>query len=177
MDESELVKWMRQVESRLRVLEGEPTSTAAQTQPVTPTLKWQQVSGLFCRRYEKARNLMWHYSPHVQALEDIAAWCNCQSGEAVKVAERLLDAFFADEYAKLRDYPPRLLASQCGRYYNPPAVALKDEPNEEAVNARRIRDRRMEDQRALEAKLDSHAQTASKPPALEELLAKIGRQM
>ena len=33
MDESELVKWMRQVESRLRVLEGEPASTAAQTQP------------------------------------------------------------------------------------------------------------------------------------------------
>ena len=123
MDEKELVQWMRVVDQRLARLEvqGDATPGAPDLPDVDSgrldalipkPLTWQQIAGAFSKRYESTRGLAWHYGPHVQALEDVAAWVNKQSGDTKSVAVRLLDAFFANNYAATRDFPPKLLASQ-----------------------------------------------------------------
>ena len=141
---------------------------------------WQQTAGAFARRYETRRGMPWAYGPHVQHLTDIAEWCNLHSsrgGDPKKIAAKLLDNWFDLKWAMKVDYKPRFLAENLGSVYNPPVVPVEDEPNEDAINARRLKQRRIQEQSTLEQKLQGHSETAAKPPALDELLGKIGRKL
>jgi hypothetical protein len=83
-------------------------------------LAWQQVSGAYAKRYEKARGLAWSSGAHVQALSDIADQLSRQDGDHLAHLARMLDAFFADDYVRERDFPLGLLAKQFGRFFKPP---------------------------------------------------------
>lgn len=146
-------------------------------EPVT----YQQLGGAFTRRYQTARGIAWYMGAHVQALTDIARWCNAQAEiekrPARDVAKKLLDQFFEDQYAQKQDYPPRLLAAQCGRYYAPPVIKLEDEPDHEAINLRRIQEHRKQSEWELLRKLELDSRNKVKPPPLEELVSRIGRKV
>ena len=74
------------------------------------------------------------------------------------------------------DYKPKFLAENLGSVYSPPAVKRKDEPDDEAINAKRQQDHRQERDRELTRKLWSHTDTAAAPPeSLEEMMATIGK--
>jgi len=138
---------------------------------------WQRIAGEFSRHYETKRGMAWHYGPFVQHLADIAEWVNLQKGDGREITKKLLDNWFSTRWAMKVDYKPRFLAENLGSIYNPPVVPVEDEPNEDAINARRLKQRRIQEQSSLEQKLQGHSETAAKPPALDELLGKIGRKV
>ena len=190
MDEKELVQWMRVVDQRLTRLEVQGDSTPGapdfvmlpemvDTIPAPPvTMTWQKVAGAFAKRYEKKRGLAWHYGPHVQHLEDVAEWIDRQDGSGPAVAKRLLDHWFDLDWAQRVDYKPKFLAENLGSVYAPPVVKREDEPDANAINARRLRDRRQQNDRELAQRLASHADTAAPPPgSLEEMMANIGKTL
>ena len=138
---------------------------------------WQRIAGEFSRRYETKRGMAWHYGPFVQHLTDIAEWVNLQKGDGREITKKLLDNWFDTRWAMKVDYKPRFLSENLGSVYNPPAVPIEDEPNEDAINARRLKQRRIQEHTQLTQKLQGHSETAAKPPALDELLGKIGRKL
>ena len=140
-------------------------------------LKWQQVGGAFAKRYTKKRNMPWAPGSHWSHLDEIAQWVNMMEEPNDKVLARLLDHWFDLKWAMKVDYKPRFLAENLGSVYNPPVVPVEDEPNEDAINARRLKQRRIQEQSTLEQKLQGHSETAAKPPPLDELLGKIGRKV
>ena len=182
MDETELARWMQVVDQRLARLEVQGDSTpGAPDLPATipaPPVKttWQKMAGGFSRRYEAKRQLAWHYGPHQQHLIDIAEWVDRQDGDTATVAGRLLDNWFALEWAAKMDFKPRFLAENLGSVYPPPVVQRKDEPDAEAINAKRLLAQRQEKDRELARKLAAHTDTAAPPPdSLEEMMARIGK--
>jgi hypothetical protein len=141
-------------------------------------LTWQQVAGAFSRRYETKRGMAWHYGPHVQHLTDIAEWVNLQKGDRKEIAKRLLDNWFDTRWAMKVDYKPKFLAENLGSVYNPVAVPIEEEPNEDAINARRLKERRQQEQRELEKKFAADVQEAVPPPeSLEAMMARIGKTL
>lgn len=141
-------------------------------------ITWQQVAGAFSKRYEVKRGMAWHYGPHVQHLTDIAEWCNMQDGDRRKIAARLLDHWFDLKWAMKVDYKPRFLAENLGSVYNPVAVPIEEEPDADAINARRLRDRRRQEQQELERKFSDDQNKAVPPPeSLDAMLARIGRTL
>ena len=139
---------------------------------------WQRIAGEFSRRYETKRGMAWHYGPFVQHLTDIAEWVNLQKGDGREITKKLLDNWFDTRWAMKVDYKPRFLSENLGSVYNPPAVPIEDEPNEEAINARRLRDRRKQEQSELQRKLSRELDEAVPPPeSLEAMLARIGKTL
>jgi hypothetical protein len=109
---------------------------------------------------------------------DTAEWVNMQKGDGRQIAKRLLDNWFELKWAMKVDYKPRFLAENVGSVYNPPAVEIEDEPNEDAINARRLKQRRQQKQQALEQKF-AHSEAGATPPpgTLDEMMASIGRTL
>lgn len=141
-------------------------------------LTWQQVAGAFSRRYEAKRGMAWVPGPHYTHLEDIAEWVNLQDGDRKKLAARLLDNWFDTKWAMKVDYKPKFLAENLGSVYNPVAVPIEEEPNEDAINARRLKERRERDQQELERKLSRDLDEAVPPPeSLEAMMARIGKTL
>lgn len=141
-------------------------------------ITWQQVAGSFAKRYQARRHMVWHHGPHVQAFVEITEWVNMQEGDSKEIAKRLLDNWFETKWAMKVDFKPRFLDENIGAIYNPPAVTTEDEPNPEAINARRIRDRQAAEDRELDQKLRGHQEGAVPPPgSLEDMLAGIGRKV
>ena len=176
MDRDTLVLRLEELERKVaQLMEALEQPDTIPAPPVRTT--WQKVAGAFSKRYQSIRKLAWNPSPHVTSLDAVAMFIDQQAaiegGDVRAIGARLLDAFFSDPYAKKLDYPPGLLAKKCGTYYNPPAVSIEDEPDAEAINAKRIRERRLQEQRELEAKLNGNAESACKPPPLEELTQRL----
>jgi len=142
-------------------------------------MTWQRIAGEFSRRYEHKRGMAWHYGPHIQHLTDIAEWCNMQSGDSKQIAAKLLDNWFdGPKWHQRVDYKPKFLAENLGSVYNPVAVPLEEEPDAEAINARRLKERRQRDQRELEQKLSRELDEAVPPPeSLDAMLARIGKTL
>lgn len=137
-----------------------------------------QVAGAFCKRYEDKRHMAWVPGPHIQHLMDIADWCNLQAGDSEQVGARLLDNWFDTKWAAKVDYKPKFLAENLGSIYNPVAVPVEEEPDADAINARRLKERRQRDQHELEAKLSKDLDAAVPPPeSLEAMMARIGRTL
>jgi len=149
------------------------------TIPAPPvTMTWQKVAGAFAKRYEKKRGLAWHYGPHVQHLEDVAEWIDRQDGSGPTVAKRLLDHWFGLEWAQRVDYKPKFLAENLGSVYAPPVVKREDEPDADAINARRLKERRKQEMDELAKKLARDLDEAVPPPgSIEDMLSKIGRKL
>jgi hypothetical protein len=138
-------------------------------------ITWQQVAGAFSHRYETRRGMAWHYGPHIQHLTDIAEWCNMQSGDPKKIAAKLLDNWFELKWAMKVDYKPKFLAENLGAVYNPVAVPIEEEPDADAINARRLKERRQQEMDALAKKLARDLDEAVPPPgSLEDMMARIG---
>jgi hypothetical protein len=104
--------------------------------------------GGYQRRYEAARDVAWQSAPrYATHFEAAARWCDTQAARERcgpgDVAERLLDGLFADPWAIGNDYPPKLLESQPGRLYAPPAKPVVGElsPEERERLELQIRDR------------------------------------
>ena len=135
------------------------------------------LAGEFARRYERKRNMPWFPGAHVQSLEDIMMWLELMEGDSLEVARKLLDNWFGTKWAAKVDYKPRFLAENLGSVYSPPVVPVEDEPNEDAINARRLEARRREEQAELQRKLRGHSEGACTPPPLEDLIGKIGRKV
>jgi len=141
-------------------------------------ITWQQVAGAFSKRYEFKRGMAWFYGPHVQHLTDIAEWVNLQNGNRLLLMARLLDNWFDTKWAMKVDYKPKFLAENLGSVYNPVAVPIEEEPNEDAINARRLKERRQQEQQKLERKFADDVSEAVPPPgSLEEMMAKIGKTL
>lgn len=170
---------LTQIEARLAKIEAMlDTPDTIPAPPVTTTR--HRVAGAFARRYEAARAMPWNYGAHTQHLEEIAQWIDRQaqlSGQAhAEIGKRLLDNWFATDWAKRVDYKPRFLNENIGTVYNPPAVKREDEPDPEAINARRIRQRQMQEQAELERKLRNNEEKAYVPPK-DELDGLVSRLM
>jgi hypothetical protein len=149
-------------------------SSLEHQQPITLA----QLNGAFARRYEAKRQMAWAYGPHLGHMQEVCDWVNSGSKEGPKArAARLLDNWFATDWAAKVDYKPRFLAENLGAVYNPPVVKREDEPDPEAINERRLREHRQREQAELDRKLSEHANTSTKPPPLEELVGKIGRKI
>ena len=161
-----------------RLMEAMDQPDTIPAPPVRTT--WQKVAGAFSKRYQSIRNMAWNPSPHVTSLDAVAMFIDQQAqledGDVRAIGARLLDAFFSDPYAKKLDYPPGLLAKKCGTYYNPPAVSVDDEPDAEAINARRIREKRLQEQAELERKLREN-EAGAYVPAKDELDGLVSRLM
>ena len=184
MDEAELAQWMRKVEQRLARLEVQGDSTPGapdlpDTIPAPPvTMTWQKVAGAFNKRYEVKRELAWHYGPHQQHLIEIAEWVDRQSGDGLTIAKRLLDNWFDTHWAAKVDYKPKFLAENLGSVYSPPVVERKDEPDAEAINARRLAESRRQKEMEVEAKLAENRRKPVPPPgSLDEMMATIGKTL
>jgi hypothetical protein len=109
---------------------------------------------------------------------DTAEWVNMQKGDGRQIAKRLLDNWFELKWAAKMDYKPRFLAENLGAVYNPPAVEIEDEPNEDAINARRLKQRRQQEMDELAKKLARDLEEAVPPPgSLEDMMASIGRTL
>jgi hypothetical protein len=141
-------------------------------------LSWQQLSGAFARRYVAARGMAWVSGPHYMHLADIAEWVNLQKGDSKVIAAKLLDNWFETKWAMKVDFKPKFLAENLGSVFNPVVVPVEEEPNEELINARRLRDRRQQKQQELERKF-AHAEQGAVPPpgSLEDMMAGIGRKL
>jgi hypothetical protein len=139
------------------------------------------VSAAFAREYEQRRGMLWNASAHTVDTEGIAEWIDRQAkhegSEPEAVRKRLLGNWFQHKWGQKCDFKPRELLKCIGEVYAPPVIEAKDEPDPEVINARRIRERREQEERALQAKLNGHSETAEPPPALEELMAGIGRRI
>lgn len=141
-------------------------------------ITWQQVAGAYAKRYQAVRRMAWLPGPHVQALIEIAEWINLQEADSKEVGTRLLDNWFDTRWAMKVDYKPKFLTENLGAVYNPPAVPLEEEPSPEAINAQRVRARRAEEEKELDAKLRGNQEGAVPPPgSVEEMIAGIGRDM
>ena len=122
--------------------------------------------------------MAWHYGPFVQHLTDIAEWVNLQKGDGRAIAKKLLDNWFDTRWAMKVDYKPKFLAENLGSVYNPPAVPVEDEPDADAINARRLKERRQQQQVELQRKLSRELDEAVPPPeSLEAMLARIGKDL
>jgi len=84
-----------------------------------PAGTWQKVAGAYARRYRKTRGLEWYAGAHTQALMDITEQLCQQKGNVHANMDKLLDAFFADDFARKTDYAPGLLAKKFGAYMKP----------------------------------------------------------
>ena len=139
---------------------------------------WQRIAGEFSRHYETKRGMAWHYGPFVQHLTDIAEWVNLQKGDGRAITKKLLDNWFELKWAMKVDYKPRFLAENLGSVYNPVAVPIEEEPNEDAINAIRLKEHRERQEAEMMRKLAKDSNEAVPPPgSLEEMMASIGKTL
>jgi len=139
------------------------------------------VSAAMAREYGRRRGVLWPASAHSVEVEQIATWVEGQARREKRqpgeVATKLLGNWFEHRWGTRCDFKPRELLKCIGEVYAPPVVQPKDEPDPDATNARRLREVKSREQRELDRKLNEHAETSSKPPPLDDLLAKIGRSV
>jgi hypothetical protein len=86
----------------------------------------------FARRFEQTGQGLWtlHGDP---ALATLAAWACSMPGETSETVTRLLDAFFADQWAASQHFPVRHLARYPQKYFAPrqaPKTAQQVDPIE-----------------------------------------------
>ena len=86
----------------------------------------------------------------------------------------MLDNWFAARWAMKVDYKPKFLAENLGNVYSPVAVPVEEEPDADAINARRLKEHRQQKERELERQI-SGAGAVPPPGTLEEMMATIGR--
>jgi hypothetical protein len=109
---------------------------------------------------------------------DTAEWVNMQKGDGRQIAKRLLNNWFDLKWAAKMDYKPRFLAENLGSIYNPVVVPVDEEPDADAINARRLKERRQQEQQKLEATFARSKEGAVPPPGtLDEMMASIGRTL
>jgi hypothetical protein len=109
-------------------------------------------------------------------LADIAEWVNLQDGAGDQIAKRLLDNWFNTKWAMKVDYKPKFLAENLGNIYSPVAVPPDEEPDPEAINARRLKEHRQQKERELQRQISGDG-AVPPPGTLDEMLATIGRQL
>lgn len=183
MNEKQLQEWMTGIERRLDVLEaleGIGYDKQPDTIPAPPVrTTWIMVGKHYRKRYLEARTgavLDYHPHAHYQAWEDLARLIDGYP-EPLQALDDALNGFFSDRWAKAHDYPPTALVKSFGRYLAPPAMEPEDEPDHEAINLRRLKEHRRQEQAELERKFLHDEQHAVKPPSLEELVARVGRKL
>lgn len=164
----------------LRLLGENLDTPERDTLPAPPVrTTWRKVGLAYRERFlvaNRGKVLDYHIQRHQQTWEELARVVDGRANPEEDLG-RALDNFFRDAWAQKHRFPPGALVSSFEKYcdYAEPVVKREDEPDPEAINARRLRERKQQDDRELQAKLNGHAATASKPPPLEELMAGIGR--
>jgi len=142
--------------------------------PVRTT--WLSVGLAYREKLIDAREgeiLDYYPAQHRNTWEDLARVLDCYAEPKVDL-QRALSNFFGDSWVQSKGFPPSVLLRQFEKYRShcAPVVKREDEPDAEAINAKRLRERQ---ERELQAQLDGHSKSASKPPPLDELLGKIGK--
>ena len=110
------------------------TPSPSRSSAETPDLRRLALSG-YAKRYEAKRGAAYvlagrHNSAFVQLAELAQRQAQIDGRDPRQVLTRALDALFASEesFVVEADYPPKLLASQWGRFYAPPAAAHAHRP-------------------------------------------------
>lgn len=157
-----------------------PEAEQPDTIPAPPVrTTWRTVGLAYRRHYLEAKDgavLDYHIQHRQQEWEDLARIVDDYE-HPMQALETALGHFFANPWVRTTDYMPRNLVKDFGKYYSPPVIEPKDEPDPEAINERRLRERRQEQQRELEARFRRDEQATCAPPPLDELVNKIGRKL
>ena len=150
------------------------------TVPAPPVrMTWRTAGMAYRAHYLKAKAgqvLDFHIQTRQRDFEELALEADCYANPEREL-EQALTTFFADEWAAAHGFPVRALVKSFGKYHSPVVIQRKDEPDPEAINARRLQERREQEDRELRRKLESHARDAAPPPPLDELISKVGRKL
>jgi hypothetical protein len=158
-----------------------PVAKQAELDAKTVTsLTWHNVGMAYRERFLKAKRgdvLDYYLSKDRTTWEDLAHVVNGYR-DPQRALDDALDGFFEDKWVRAHSYPPSALLKGFERFRCPPVVDQRDEPDPEAINARRLRDRQRQEQQELMRSLnETESQAAPPPESLEAMVARIGKPL